>query len=202
VRPARLLFHRTHVVLRGPVAFRPSVASSPAHPVLAAELRHVRLPALSLVPALFPIQYELHPLLHRVRRSPGHRSVLRDVAVQWQPRVKDVVDPKCLGSTWSVPCQRCPRFGPLTSLLKMKSYFIGERNPLRLGKRRASLWQGRRGLLLVRIARGGGGAGGSIRLAAERGMAARAGESGGSAVEVAQVRRAAGVSCFSRTGRR
>jgi hypothetical protein len=51
------------LVLCLPVAFQPDVADLPTDPKLAAELREVE-PSLAFVPALLPLQHELHSPLH------------------------------------------------------------------------------------------------------------------------------------------
>ena len=73
--PPGLLLDRSHVMVCVAESLHPRVAGRRAHSVLAAELCHVDRTALRVVPAPLPFQYQIHLLLHRVRRFPGHRQV-------------------------------------------------------------------------------------------------------------------------------
>src|SRR5512141_2865374 len=90
-------------MVRGAEALHPRIAGRSADAELSAQLRHVDETALRLIPAALPFQNEVHPLLHRVRRFPGHRQVVCDVAVQVSKSGKDVGVLMCRGCTWFAP---------------------------------------------------------------------------------------------------
>ena len=103
MRPPRLFLERCELVPGLAETIHPPVAGGPADAVLATELGHFDLAALGLIPALLPLQHEIDLLLHHVRRFPGHRRVVDDVAVQNVRHVKDVLVLTCKGCSWFAP---------------------------------------------------------------------------------------------------